>query len=276
MASIFAASNARIAAGFARVFSAPQVPAPVRRAPLERPLVILGIFFALSLLLMWGSDYPLGLWMKDFPEELRPAAHWITDLGEGVEILVTTGVLLILSLFIPSTRLRKRVVAGANAITAAAAFIFLSVAGGGLTASLVKNMIGRARPKLLDTHGYLHFEPFTFDADFAAFPSGHSATAGAMAMSLALVFPRLRSLFIPVGVLICLSRQLVGAHWPSDTLMGWAVGVGFTLWLAHVFARRRLMFVYDADGCLRRKEGRRVMKGLWDALRHGRGTAKVA
>lgn len=276
MANTPPASRSRILTGCARLFSAPLLPVPDHRAPLERPLVILAIFFLLSLLLMWGPDYSLGLWMKQFPEELQPAAEWITDLGEGFEVLLVTGVLLILSLFVPSTRLRKRVVVGANAITAAAAFIFLSVAGGGLMASLAKNMIGRARPKLLDTHGYLHFEPFTFDSDFAAFPSGHSATAGAMAMSLALVFPRLRSLFIPVGVLICLSRQLVGAHWPSDTIMGWAVGVAFTLWLAHGFACRRLMFTYDGDGCLRRKTGRRVLKGMWGALRHGRGVAKVA
>ena len=120
MATIFAASNARIATGFARLFAPPVLPDTEHRAPLERPLVVLSIFFLLSLLLMWGSDYPLGLWMKEFPEELRPVARWVTDLGEGVEILVATGVLLILSLFIPSTRLRKRVVMGANAITAGA------------------------------------------------------------------------------------------------------------------------------------------------------------
>ena len=265
----------RIAAGFERLFSRPTVPYPPKRAPLERPLPIVGLFLALSIALMFWADLPLGLWMQDFPDELRPFARWITDLGEGVEILVTSGVVLILCIFVPSTRLRRRVVVGANSIAAAAAFIFLSVAGGGLTASLVKNMIGRARPSLLDTHGYLHFEPFTFDSDFAAFPSGHSATAGAMAMSLALVFPRLRSLFIPVGVLITLSRQLVGAHWPSDTMMGWAVGVAFTLWMGHVFARRRMMFFYDREGHLRRKEGRRVMQALWKAATGGVGVAKI-
>lgn len=267
-------SRPRIAAGFERLFSRPVVTYPKRRAPLERPVLILGIFLLLSVSLMLSADLPLGRWMKDFPAELRPFAQWITDLGEGVEILVTSGVVLILSVLVPSSRLRRRVVVGANSITAAAAFIFLSVAGGGLTAALVKNVIGRARPKLLETYGHLHFEPFTFDSDFAAFPSGHSATAGAMAMSLALVFPRLRSLFIPVGVLITLSRQLVGAHWPSDTLMGWAVGVAFALWLAHVFARRRMMFFYDRDGCLRRKEGRRVMQALWKAATGGAGVAK--
>lgn len=81
--------------------------------------------------------------------------------------------------------------------------------------------------------------------------SGHSATAAAMALSLALVFPRLRALFVTAGVLICVSRQLVGMHWMSDTLTGWAVGAAFTYWLAHAFARRGLMFRYDDFGRLR-------------------------
>jgi len=124
------------------------------------------------------------------------------------------------------------------------------VAGGGLLDSLLKNMIGRARPELLQTNGAFYFRPFAFHADFASFPSGHSATAGAMAMSLALVFPRLRPVFMPAGVLICLSRQWVGAHWASDTLMGWGVGIAFTLWLAHAFASRQLLFAYGSDGHL--------------------------
>lgn len=104
--------------------------------------------------------------------------------------------------------------------------------------------------ELLQTNGAFYFRPFAFHADFASFPSGHSATAGAMAMSLALVFPRLRPVFMPAGVLICLSRQWVGAHWASDTLMGWGVGVAFAFWLAHAFARRRLLFAYGSDGRL--------------------------
>jgi len=32
--------------------------------------------------------------------------------------------------------------------------------------------------------------------------------------------------------------------------MGWGVGVAFALWLAHAFARRRLLFAYDASGRL--------------------------
>src|SRR5690606_31027346 len=79
---------------------------------------------------------------------------------------------------------------------------------------------------------------------------------GAMALALALVFPRWRAGLIAIGALICISRQLVGMHWPSDTLMCWGVGIGFTYWLAHVFARRGLLFRYDEEGFLRRHPAR--------------------
>ncbi len=235
----------RVRAGIRRLFAPSRTRPHHALAPFERPLLILVAFAVPAAALMAGSDYTLGVWMQDFPDDLQPFAHFVTDLGEGVEVLVTTGLLLLLSALIPTALLRRRAQVGLNAITAAAAFIFLSVAGGGLLALLLKYAIGRARPVLLDSHGYLSFHPFAMHSDFAALPSGHSATAAAMAISLALVFPRLRALFISAGVLICLSRQLVGMHWMSDTLMGWAVGAAFTYWLAHVFARRGLMFRYD-------------------------------
>lgn len=240
----------RLVGGVRRFFEAPTVAAPANRALLERPIAIIAIFLALSLLVMMTADYPLGVWMKSFPEQLRGAAKWISSFGTGLLVLSFSGALLIFAILAPAHKLRKSARTGADLVATAAAFVFLSVAGGGLVDSLAKNIIGRARPELLQTNGAFYFRPFAFHADFASFPSGHSATAGAMAMSLALVFPRLRPVFMPAGVLICLSRQWVGAHWASDTLMGWGVGVAFALWLAHAFARRRLLFTYGSDGRL--------------------------
>ncbi|SCB35787.1 phosphatase PAP2 family protein [Rhizobium hainanense] len=240
----------RMAGGLHCFFRTPTIKPPANRAFLERPIVIIAIFLALSLLVMWTADYPLGVWMKSFPTQLRGTAKWFSSLGTGLLVLSFSGALLIFAILAPAHKLRKSVRTGADLIATAAAFVFLAVAGGGIVDSLAKNIIGRARPELLDTNGAFSFKPFAFHADFASFPSGHSATAGAMAMSLALVFPRLRPVFMPVGVLICLSRQWVGAHWASDTLMGWGVGVAFALWLAHVFARRRLLFAYDSNGRL--------------------------
>ncbi len=240
----------RMAGGFRRFVTTPAVAPPENRAFLERPIVIIAIFLALSLLVMWTADYPLGVWMKSFPQQLRGTAKWISSLGTGLLVLSFSGAMLIFAILAPARKLRKSMRKGADLIATGAAFVFLAVAGGGIVDSLAKNIIGRARPELLQTDGAFTFRPFAFHADFASFPSGHSATAGAMAMSLALVFPRLRPVFIPVGVLICLSRQWVGAHWASDTLMGWGVGVAFALWLAHAFARRHLLFTYDSSGRL--------------------------
>ncbi|TXH80244.1 MAG: phosphatase PAP2 family protein [Rhizobium sp.] len=241
----------RLIGGLRCFFNGPVAAPPENRAFLERPIAIIAIFLALSLFVMWTADYPLAVWMKSFPGQLRGMAKWISGLGTGLLVLSSSGALLIFTLLAPAHHVRKSVRTGADFVASAAAYVFLAVAGGGIADSLAKNMIGRARPQLLQTNGAFSFRPFSFHADFASFPSGHSATAGAMAMSLALVFPRLRPVFMPVGVLICLSRQWLGAHWASDTLMGWGVGVAFALWLAHLFARRRLLFAYDSSGRLR-------------------------
>ncbi|WP_375450391.1 phosphatase PAP2 family protein [uncultured Devosia sp.] len=262
----------RLRAGVRRLFACP-ASRQGGSAPLERPEVILAAFLVLATFLMAGADYWLGLWMQSFPSHLLGLSRTITDLGEGVQVLVLSGVILIVSIFVPVARLRRRAVVGINAVTAAAAFVFLSVAGGGTTALLLKYAIGRARPEALGAEGYLQFRPFSMDSDFSAFPSGHSATAGAMAVSLALVFPRLRPIIMPAGVLICVSRQLVGAHWSSDTVMGWGLGVAFTFWVAHVFARRGLVFGYDSDGGLRRRDCRSLFGSRWWLSGQGRGKA---
>ena len=240
----------RFVEGAERLVAAPVLARP-RGAPLlERPAAILAIFLALSVFAMLRIDYPMGVWMQSFPRELRGMVKWLSGLGTGQSILTVTGLILLLRIFAPLDRWPVRATAWMNAATTGAAYIFLSVAGGGLIAALAKNIIGRARPDILLADGAYSFRPFAFDADFAAFPSGHSATAGAMAISLALTFPALRPLIMPLGVLICLSRQMIGAHWASDTLMGWAVGAAFALWLAHIFARRKLLFSYNPEGRL--------------------------
>lgn len=253
---VLRAASRRIGAAWRRLVTPPTRPLPASRPAFERPAILLATYLIPSLLIMFGADLALGLWMRDFPESLKPGAERITLLGEGVEVLVTSGLILIAGLFLPYSRMARRFRAGIHAVMVGAGFVFLAVAGGGLVALFTKYLVGRARPLLLDEHGHLAFHPFAWHSDFAAFPSGHSATAGAMALALALVFPRWRAGLIAIGALICISRQLVGMHWPSDTLMGWGVGIGFTYWLAHVFARRGLLFRYDEEGFLRRHPAR--------------------
>jgi membrane-associated phospholipid phosphatase len=246
-----------------------------RQSLLERPSVVLLIFLAVGVALMSGPDLPIGVWMSQFPHELNGIAQCITGLGEGTQVLVPAGLVIILAAIFPFRPARRQVAVFITEVVVTATFVFAAVAGGGLLAALVKYSIGRARPVLLESQGHLHFAPFSFDPTFAAFPSGHAATAGAISISLSLAFPSLRPLLLPTGVLICLSRQFVGAHWASDIVVGWAVGAAFTLWLAHRFAERRLLFHYDADGRLRRK-GLRHLLPMLRGIRAGPGSQDVS
>lgn len=248
--TILGRARKRLRAGYRRFFANESQVIPTRKALLERPTFVLAVFFLASLVTMAEADLSLGLWMQSVPKGLHGAITWLSDLGTGQLLLTVTGVILLARILMPLGGLCRSAVARMNAATAITAFIFLSVAGGGLASALIKNMVGRARPELLAVDGPFYFRPFAFNSEFAAFPSGHSATAGAMAMSIALVFPALRPFVIALGVSICLSRQMIGAHWASDTMMGWAIGAAFAFWLAHQFARRRLVFKYGPEGRL--------------------------
>lgn len=65
-----------------------------------------------------------------------------------------------------------------------------------------------------------------------SFFSAHASTTMALAMALGLCFPPLRAWLWLVPALCGYSRIYMGMHYPSDVLVGWAVGalVAWALW----------------------------------------------
>lgn len=220
-------------------------PGRYRKSLCERPIVVFATFAVVATTLMINSDHAIGVWMAQFPAHSQPFVWFLTHLGEGVEVLICAGVILLVAACAPRSVMNQGVRTALDRITAPAAFVFFSVSCSGVMALTLKLAVGRARPTLLHEQGPWSFRPFAMHSDFASFPSGHSATAAAIAISLALLMPPLRSMFICLGILICISRQLVGMHWMSDTVMGWGVGAALTYWLAHRFARKGRLFRYD-------------------------------
>lgn len=98
--------------------------------------------------------------------------------------------------------------------------------GGRLLVEGIKVAVHRARPAL-DAH------PVTLHS--LSFPSAHAANSMIFFPLLALLFaPRgHRAPWILLGVAVSLivgaSRSLIGVHWPSDVIAGWAIGAAWLI-----------------------------------------------
>jgi membrane-associated phospholipid phosphatase len=64
-----------------------------------------------------------------------------------------------------------------------------------------------------------------WDSTHRSFPSGHAATAVALAIGLSWVYPRGTWLFAVFATAACLQRVTSGAHFPSDVLSGAAIAL---------------------------------------------------
>lgn len=93
-----------------------------------------------------------------------------------------------------------------------------------------KELFGRDRPAWQDT-GFLHHA--------SSYPSGHAsgvAALGALAIALAIMASRrpgarrvVVAVVIPVVLLVCADRLLLGRHYPTDLLGGILLGTGLVL-----------------------------------------------
>ena len=121
-----------------------------------------------------------------------------------------------------------------------AAFVFVNVAVSGLAADIIKVVVARARPKLFLSHGEFGFEWFRWGSDHWSFPSGHVATATALALSLTTIWPRFWPAWWAAALLVWSSRVIIGAHYPSDLIGGFYLAL-LTWWVVRArFARERL------------------------------------
>ena len=127
-------------------------------------------------------------------------------------------------------------------------FVFFAIGIPALTVSIVKRLIGRARPS---DWGPFHYVPFSWHPGSAAMPSGHSTAAFAAAFAIGAIWPRARlPMWIYAGI-IAASRVAVHAHFPSDVIAGAFVGIFGAILVRNWFAARRLAFVQGADGKVR-------------------------
>jgi undecaprenyl-diphosphatase len=186
---------------------------------------------------------------------------YITEFGKSDWILISTGTIIVILSLVTGEGMRHRSRAMTLWLFLHAWYLFTAVAFSGLLANLAKNVIGRARPPFVTGSEVWVSAPFADRYAFAAFPSGHSTTAGALAMALALLFPRFQWFFWFAGAWIAISRPALGVHFPADVISGFAFGAAFSYFYARSFARKRLLFSFADRGKLSLR-GHGVMRAL--------------
>jgi membrane-associated phospholipid phosphatase len=85
---------------------------------------------------------------------------------------------------------------------------------------LMKPLFGRLRPRQM-LEGHVDATS-TFFQGGGSFPSGHGAHAFALALPLALLFPRWRAPLLGMAAFVAVARVAVNDHYPSDVLAGMA------------------------------------------------------
>jgi undecaprenyl-diphosphatase len=190
----------------------------------------------------------------------------ITDFGKSGWFLWPLGGLFLVLAGLPVLPRMPQLVL--DAIMVRVGFLFLAIGVPSLVDTIIKRMIGRARPLVGGSLDPYLFSPFKWTAEYASLPSGHATTAFAVVVAFGTLWPRARTVLWIYALLIAASRVALTAHYPSDVLAGAAMGVVGALIVRRWFALRGLGFSVAPDGSLHQFPGpsRKRIKAVARAL----------
>ena len=190
-------------------------------ASAKRLTVLIVLAVTAGTICYFAVDRPLAKWADTLSLSVNQLRQIVTRIGLSEWYLVTSGFLL----FVYKLITRDPLPAWRSAV------VLCCIGGSGLTVNLLKWIFGRYRPPMLLTEDQFGFAFFENGYMVHSFPSGHSATAASLVVLGCMFIPRLRWLWLVMGLLIAMSRIFVGAHFASDIIAGWIVGLIFSIYV---------------------------------------------
>lgn len=227
---------------------------PVALPPLSRIALVAAVACTAIVLTMALLDRPLLAAAPHLPRTLINAFDDFTNFGRSGWFLFPLGAVLLALLVLDWPRMSRidRGVLAAFAVRLS--FAFAAIGLPSLFVSIVKRLIGRARP-LSDAGDVWSYMPFIWKVQYASFPSGHATTAFSALVAIGALFPEARALMWIYALLLAASRVVTLNHHPSDVLAGAIVGAVGALMVRNWYAARRIGFTVGRDGAVRSMPG---------------------
>lgn len=232
---------------------------PAGQGRLSRPSagrVISSVVLLIAMLaaVMIWLDHPANDFARQLPYSLVYGFNVVTDFGRSSYFLLPIGLMLVALALLSVQPLGKFARLTLTVWSIRLGFLFIAIGLPSLAASLVKHMIGRARP-FEDGDGVFVFKPFAWDFAHASMPSGHGTTAFAAAVAIGALWPWMRPAMFTYAVVIGLSRIALTSHHPSDIIASALFGAMGAVLVRNWFAARRLGFAIGDNGTVRRLPG---------------------
>lgn len=222
-----------------RLWNRPNVPGGTVWTSQMSVVALCGLMLAAAAAL---ADAPVTAYVRASDAAWIGWMAYATDVGSSQWYLVPAALIFLAVGFADWTRADMRGRSRLAMLFGQAGFSFAAVALSGILVNILKIVFGRARPVLFEQHGAFHFEPFSIGYAFASFPSGHSTTVGAVTGILALWYPRFTVFLVLAGLFFSATRIAARAHYPSDVVTGFLLGILFTVALARFLATRGVVF----------------------------------
>jgi membrane-associated phospholipid phosphatase len=204
---------------------------------------------------MWLFDALLIGEARLLPKRVVATFEWITWFGNSGWFLWPTGILLLIIAVSPWSKLSRMSQSVLAAVVVRTGFIFLAVGVPALFVTIIKRVVGRARPYVWQVTDPYSYSPFIWKASYASLPSGHASNAFAAAIAIGALWPRARLPMWIYALVIAISRVVVNAHFPSDIIVGAVIGTIGALLVRSWFAARHLGFAIGSDATIHRLPG---------------------